>query len=202
MPKSSCPWKSFGSEAGRDLLAATIGDLNKPIGPLEKLVERRFEDVLRYPFPSEDAALDAKAPTTIQMFELVTVKAASQRVRYTRSAKDQKVTVALIDDSGKEMNAGDKVSIRLTNVDDRRDIEMAKEGAAYSAKNEAFGTSQVLAGVISLTVSGKQVECSFVEREPTDRKLAIAYLLTTVKPRPLVRTASHFLDSLPESASR
>jgi hypothetical protein len=192
------PLEELRPRGRRDLLAITIGDLkDTPLSELEKLVESRFEEVLR-PIAADEGKKDEK--TTGMVFDLVTAKAAPFRVRYNRSPKDQKVTVVFLDPAGSETSVSGPVHIKLTNVEGQPRVELTKEGAGFSGTHEAFGKDQVLAGEITVAVSGKPEpeRCLFVEREPFEQRQAIAYLLFTLSQVTRPDGKTPLLESLPE----
>ncbi len=197
------PLEELHDGGHRELLLARIGDLKTPYKDLEKLLQQRMAEVVQ---AREGApVLDAKNPkkkgaaSGALVFDILSLKRdeskknakfggvilvrdARHRVRYLRSAKDQKVTIWLLDAQGnKEVPAdANGAVLKLTNVEGEPEFPLGKEGNALVAKNQALKTDQVLTGQITLTLAGKPEYCQFSEREPLEQREAIAYLLLTL----------------------
>jgi hypothetical protein len=169
------PLEEIRPGGNREALAVTLGDLSQPYEKLEQLLEERFDTVLRPQIPSPDLKPD-------RIFGLAAGTVTQFKIQYKRSAKDEKVHIGILDAaSGKQSSASPApVSLTLANVTGQPRIELSKEGSAFTAKDKAFGTDQVLACNVTITVNNKPVHFWFIEREPLEQRQAIAYLLFTL----------------------
>jgi hypothetical protein len=145
---------------------------------------------------AQGAAQDPLAGAMV--FGLAAGTAPQFQIAYRRWPKDEKVSVWILDArTGQPSNASPApVTLNLTNVTGQPEIALNREGGAFTAKDKALGTDQVLAGNVTLTIDNKPVPFAFTERDHQEQRQAIAYLLFTLsqvtKPRePLADAALH-----------
>jgi hypothetical protein len=189
------PLEEFRPLAHREKLAVEIGNLTIPYKNLEKKLVDRINELLR---PQAEYTADQKGDKDAggMVLDLISVEKPGERVsyhlRYQRIPEDQKVKVwfeapeddgeAKKDKAEKGKSAGPAVnpnplSVKLSNVEEQPTIELSRDGAAFSKKDEAFKANKVLRGEINFTVNGKQHHVWFSEREPVDYRQALAYML-------------------------
>jgi hypothetical protein len=103
-------------------------------------------------------------------------------LHYRRIVPDQKIVVSF-EPKKKGGNAGvnpTAVTVKLANVEGQPQFELARDGAAFSKKDDSFKGPKVLRGEIGFTANGKQHYVWFAEREDIDYRQSLAYLLFTL----------------------